>query len=86
MQVYLEVKCGSIHELEQEQGIAHFVEHVSLSDTLNKLSLLYCLNSSYFGCSLESEWQPKPCDKVDCEFLKSVSRLANWVERKSNAL
>eukprot|EP00241_Pyramimonas_parkeae_P014686 CAMPEP_0114302658 /NCGR_PEP_ID=MMETSP0059-20121206/14780_1 /TAXON_ID=36894 /ORGANISM="Pyramimonas parkeae, Strain CCMP726" /LENGTH=1232 /DNA_ID=CAMNT_0001425523 /DNA_START=207 /DNA_END=3905 /DNA_ORIENTATION=- len=35
LQVYLEVKCGSIHELEHEQGIAHFVEHaVFLGTTL----------------------------------------------------
>ena len=28
-QVYLEVKAGSLHETDQQQGIAHFVEHVS---------------------------------------------------------
>lgn len=27
-QVYLEVKAGSLHEKETQQGIAHFVEHV----------------------------------------------------------
>ena len=27
LQVYLEVKCGSVNELDHEQGIAHFVEH-----------------------------------------------------------
>jgi hypothetical protein len=39
-QVYLEVKTGSINEQEDEQGIAHFVEHVGF------LLSLQCLQTA----------------------------------------
>ncbi|MXV49535.1 insulinase family protein [Pedobacter sp. HMF7647] len=93
-QLYLVVKAGSILETDQQQGLAHFMEHMSFNGTRHypKNELVNYLQKSgiRFGADLnaytsfdETVYQlPLPTDSADV-FKNGIQIMRDWAQDAS---